>query len=129
MQSGILYQRHINLDIHFSNLKEYTLFLRTFQVFGGTREDAHLFSGNKGPLANILGNKGTKLILGKKEHGNFKITWETKPIIFREQGNIDSRWEGLISEKFLLLRRKLLAHRSCLQLQIRSDVSICRQPF
>ena len=39
-----------------------------------TREHVHLFSGNKGTLAFILGNKGTKLILGTGNKKILKIT-------------------------------------------------------
>ena len=54
-----------------------TIFARPSQGFWGTREHAHLFSGNNGTLANMLGEQG-KLILGT---GNMEILNFT----FREQ--------------------------------------------
>ena len=39
------------------------------QEFWRTREQGHLFQGNRGTKANMFeGNRGTKTIMGNKEH-------------------------------------------------------------
>ena len=67
-----------------TSLIAYAFYSRKAEAFPGvwgTREQAHLFSGNKETLVLIvLENKGTKLVLGKREKEILEIT-------FKEQRN------------------------------------------
>ena len=82
--------------------------MRPSQGFWGTGEQGHLFQGNREQRLNFEGNRGTKTILGNREHRKqFSIFGEqgNKPIYFsrtREQVHPPPPWEGLRNMHLIL---------------------------
>ena len=73
---------------------------RPSQGFRGTGETGHLFQGTGEQRLNFEGNRGTKTILGNREHKktNFRFLGNmgTNQFISGEQGNRYPPWQGLI---------------------------------
>ena len=66
-----------------------TLLFRPSKGFWGTGETGHLFQGNRGTKAKLLGeqgNRGTKTILGNREHKKIDF-WGTGEHANLFQGN------------------------------------------